>query len=238
MSERLGWGLLAALLLLGLMSQWLFGSFLYDPIWLWLDDRGLHAARLLPFVLVDVIPAMLVLAGILVMTRARLGALNETLNGPKAPAPSREMPPVPESREKDGTPDGIGPDAPIMEAVMYILNGAWPKGETRWGKGQERESRWRDVETGRSFQVLELIREWAKDGKLRVWGKAAPFSPREPIPPQFWRTNRVDGLHTVFEGEENSCTESASQLPMLEKFSALYVSRSQVEVWWRPREAA
>ena len=70
---------------------------------------------------------------------------------------------------------------------------------------------------------------WAKDGRLRVWGKAGPSSPREPIPPQFWRTNRADGLHTVFEADEDSCTESASQLPMLEKFSALYVSRAQME---------
>jgi hypothetical protein len=229
MSERLGWGLLAAVLPLGLMFQWLFGNFLYDPLWLWLDGHGLHAARLLPFVLVNLIPVMLVLAGILVMARAELAGASFSVTQPPEISPP----------EKDiAGPDGIEPDAPIMEAVMYILDGAWPEGETRWPEGQWHEGRWHENEPGHSFQVLELIREWAKDGKLLVWGRLSPLQPREPIPSQFWRTNRVDGLHTVFEGKENSCTESASELPMLEKFTALYVSRSQVEARWQPHQAA
>src|SRR5579872_4805674 len=126
MSERLGWGLLAAVLPLGLMFQWLFGNFLYDPLWLWLDTHGFHAARLLPFVLVNVIPAMLVVAGILVMARADLAGA--------AFSPSLAVPPPPD--QDIAGPDGTAPDVPIMEAVMYIMNGGWSESETRWREGQ------------------------------------------------------------------------------------------------------
>jgi ribonuclease E len=117
-------------------------------------------------------------------------------------------------------------DVWVSDAVAWSLSGAWHEGECSLPDNPECPRR------------LEELREAAADGRLTIWGRTEDAGTWQPIEASYWKSGTVEP-GSLAEGGENVVAEpkaaaKAKGKKAARKYSALKVSKSQVEELWSP----
>lgn len=116
-------------------------------------------------------------------------------------------------------------DVWVSDAVVWSLSGYWLAGD------------WSPPANFDGSQRLEEFRELAASGKLTIWGRSDDAAVWQPIDPAYWKSGVVEPT-SLAEGRENVVAEpkpsKAKGKAKARKYSALKVSRAQVEELWRP----
>jgi hypothetical protein len=115
-------------------------------------------------------------------------------------------------------------DVWFSDAVVWTLNGEWSSDKT-----------WSPPPSSEGPKRLEEFREKAAEGKLIIWGRAGEVGVWEPIEAAYWRSCGIEQF-SFLEGRERVFTEpKTAPKPgkSAAKYSALMVSRRQVEEVWR-----
>lgn len=117
-------------------------------------------------------------------------------------------------------------DVWVSDAVVWSLSGYWLSGE------------WSPPAGFDGSQRLEEFRELAAEGKLTIWGRSDDAGVWQPIEAAYWKSCAVEPASLV-EGRENVVAEpkappkAKGKAKAARKYSALKVSKSQVEELWR-----
>jgi hypothetical protein len=106
------------------------------------------------------------------------------------------------------------------------LSGEWHEGECSLPDNPECPRR------------LEELREAAAEGRLTIWGRTDDAGTWQPIEASYWKSGTVEP-GSLAEGGENVVAEpktvaKAKGKKAARKYSALKVSKSQVEELWSP----
>ena len=82
---------------------------------------------------------------------------------------------------------------------------------------------------------LEELREAAAEGRLTIWGRTGDAGTWQPIEASYWKSGTVEPA-SLAEGRENVVAEpkTKGKAKSARKYSALKVSRAQVEDLWQP----
>jgi hypothetical protein len=118
-------------------------------------------------------------------------------------------------------------DVWVSDAVVWSLSGEWIDGE------------WHAPEDLDCPQRLEELRELAAEGKLTIWGRSDDAAVWQPIEASYWKSGTVEPA-SLAEGRENVVAEpkapgkAKSKRKSARKYSALKVSKSQIEEIWQP----
>lgn len=111
-------------------------------------------------------------------------------------------------------------DVWFSDAVAWSLSGRWDF-DGAWSPPPDAPRR------------LEEFREKAAEGKLTIWGRSEEIGVWQPIEAAYWRSCGIEQF-SFLEGREKVFTEpKTSAKPKSAKYSALKVSRHQVEEVWR-----
>lgn len=132
------------------------------------------------------------------------------------------------SKKKQVAADEVRPedDVWVSDAVVWSLSGYWLSGE------------WSPPAGFDGSQRLEEFRELAAEGKLTIWGRSDDAGVWQPIEAAYWKSCTVEPASLV-EGRENVVAEpkmppkAKGKAKAARKYSALKVSKSQVEELWR-----
>jgi hypothetical protein len=119
-------------------------------------------------------------------------------------------------------------DVWFSDAVAWTLNGQWSSDQA-----------WSPPPSSEGPKRLEEFREKAAEGKLVIWGRAGEVGMWEPIEAQYWRSCGIEQF-SFLEGREKVFTEPKTvakpkpgKTRGAEKYTALMVSKRQVEEVWR-----
>jgi hypothetical protein len=118
-------------------------------------------------------------------------------------------------------------DVWVSDAVAWSLSGQWIDGA------------WSAPESSDCPRRLEELREAAAEGRLTIWGRTGDAGTWQPIDPSYWKSSTVEPA-SLAEGREKVVAESKTgakakgKAKAARKYSALKVSRAQVEELWRP----
>jgi hypothetical protein len=118
-------------------------------------------------------------------------------------------------------------DVWLREAVFFAVHGRW-LGENERALGEKGQ-------TDRACDVADEMRQYARDGRLTVWGKEWRASTFDPIPQDYWVAHQIAFLSLLRERQEDTATEKATFDGKGPFYRELMVSRSQVEALWPQR---
>ncbi len=121
------------------------------------------------------------------------------------------------SKAKEPVPED---DVWVSDAVLWSLSGEWT-------------DEWHAPEDLDCPQRLEELRELAAEGKLTIWGRSDEDAPWQAIAPSYWKQGYVEPA-SLAEGRENVVADPKSKRKTARKYSALKVSKSQIEEIWQP----
>jgi hypothetical protein len=112
-------------------------------------------------------------------------------------------------------------DIGLSEALGYVCF-------REWGKFLIHAAGSREISCGKEYdEFLQAI----ADGRIPVWGKKEVFGVHQPIPNDYWFTNRVDFMSLL-----NNRADAKSEPTMAsfggDSYSSLMTSRSAVEAHW------
>lgn len=114
-------------------------------------------------------------------------------------------------------------DVWFSDAVAWSLNGQWDF-DGAWSPPPDAPRR------------MEEFREKAAEGKLTIWGRSEDIGAWQPIEAAYWKSCGIEQF-SFLEGREKVFTEPKTaakpKLSGAAKYSALKVSRHQVEEVWR-----
>jgi len=133
------------------------------------------------------------------------------------------------AKAKDDVPAEPVPedDVWVSDAVVWSLSGEWVDGA------------WHAPEDLDCPQRLEELRELAAEGRLTIWGRSDDAAVWQPIEAAYWKSGTVEPA-SLAEGRENvvaepkSAGKAKSKRKSARKYSALKVSKSQIEEIWHP----
>ncbi len=114
-------------------------------------------------------------------------------------------------------------DVWVSDAVAWSLSGEWADGAPLSPESSECPRR------------LEELREAAAEGRLTIWGRTGDAGTWQPIEAAYWKSGTVEPA-SLAEGRENVVAEpkTKGKAKAAKKYSALKVSRAQVEELWQP----
>lgn len=110
-------------------------------------------------------------------------------------------------------------DVWVSDAVAFSLNGAWPEA-------------WEPPVDEAGAARLEEFRTKAAEGVITIWGRTSAEGTWEPIKATYWKSGTVEPMSFV-EGREHVATEGKKgkgKAPAV--YSALKISKAQVEALW------
>jgi hypothetical protein len=119
-------------------------------------------------------------------------------------------------------------DTPIAEAVCWTVLRRWGANFVNDGGGQ----------LDRFVPAVDDMRQAARDGHVRVWGKINRSGVFELIDPTFWADHYKDHM-SLFnpDPDAETCTACNHQRP-LARYLDLMVSRAEIEREWPSRPFA
>jgi hypothetical protein len=114
-------------------------------------------------------------------------------------------------------------DVWVSDAVAWSLSGEWSDGARVPAESSDCPRR------------LEELREAAAEGRLTIWGRTGDAGTWQPIEASYWKSGTVAPA-SLAEGRENVVAEpkTKGKAKASRKYSALKVSRAQVEELWQP----
>jgi len=114
-------------------------------------------------------------------------------------------------------------DVWVSDAVAWSLSGEWADGAQVPPESSDCPRR------------LEELREAAAEGRLTIWGRTGDAGTWQPIEASYWKSGTVEPA-SLAEGRENVVAEpkTKGKAKSARKYSALKVSRAQVEDLWQP----
>jgi hypothetical protein len=114
-------------------------------------------------------------------------------------------------------------DVWVSDAVAWSLSGEWS------------EAARVPAESSDCPRRLEELREAAAEGRLTIWGRTGDAGTWQPIEASYWKSGTVAPA-SLAEGRENVVAEpkTKGKAKASRKYSALKVSRAQVEELWQP----
>jgi len=114
-------------------------------------------------------------------------------------------------------------DVWVSDAVAWSLSGEWTDGAQVPPEGSDCPRR------------LEELREAAAEGRLTIWGRTGDAGTWQPIDASYWKSGTVEPA-SLAVGRENVVAEpkTKGKAKSARKYSALKVSRAQVEELWQP----
>ncbi len=118
-------------------------------------------------------------------------------------------------------------DTWITEAIFYAVHGRW--------LGADEQALNRDGDTDRALDVVKEMRQKAADGEFRIWGRASSSHAYQAVPSEFWITHSIDFIRIFANNPHGVKTEPAAFNATQETFSALMVSKAEVEKAWPPQ---
>lgn len=120
-------------------------------------------------------------------------------------------------------------DVWFSDAVVWTLKGQWTSHEA-----------WSPPPSSEGPKRLEEFREKAAEGKLVIWGRAGTAGMWEPIEAAFWKScgfepfSFLEGRENVFTEPKTAAKPKPGKSAGTAKYSALMVSKRQVEAIWHP----
>jgi len=122
------------------------------------------------------------------------------------------------------------PDAWLQEAVFYCVHGRW--------LGEHERALGAKGQLDQAADLLPEIRQLARNGELKIWGKVWENSTWDPIPADYWAHHDVDAIELMRERpgdvRTSSGTPDGKEGPF---YKSLRVSRVQFEQRWPPKAA-
>ncbi|MDZ4865876.1 MAG: hypothetical protein SGI91_01015 [Alphaproteobacteria bacterium] len=114
-------------------------------------------------------------------------------------------------------------DVWVSDAVAWSLSGEWADGAQVPPESSDFPRR------------LEELHEAAAEGRLTIWGRTGDAGTWQPIEASYWKSGTVEPA-SLAEGRENVVAEpkTKGKAKSARKYSALKVSRAQVEDLWQP----
>lgn len=151
----------------------------------------------------------------------------------RAPAKKKTAKAPRKAKAKADATDAVVESVPeddvwVSDAVAWSLSGEWTDGA------------WSPTESADCPRRLEELREAAAEGRLTIWGRSSDAGTWQPIDAAYWKSGTVETA-SLAQGRENVVAEpkaakAKGKARAAQKFSALKVSRAQVEELWRPDE--
>jgi len=130
-----------------------------------------------------------------------------------------------------------GRKAKAAEAVEPVLaDDVWVSDAVAWSlSGEWSDSAQVPAESSDCPRRLEELREAAAEGRLTIWGLTGDAGTWQPIEAAYWKSGTVAPA-SLAEGRENVVAEpkTKGKAKASRKYSALKVSRAQVEELWQP----
>jgi hypothetical protein len=187
-------------------------------------------------------------------TKAALAEPSETVEAPVKKAPKKRAAP----RKRKAAEAAVQPEAPVDEtltadasakhvaaqfapqraaerdvwfsdAVAWTLNGQWSSDQA-----------WSPPPSSEGPKRLEEFREKAAEGKLVIWGRAGDVGMWEPIEANYWKCcgieqfSFLEGREKVFTEPKTPAKPKPGKSKNAAKYTALMVSKRQVEEVWQP----
>lgn len=112
-------------------------------------------------------------------------------------------------------------DTGAADAIAYIVNRKWG------GTVFEVTAAGADMSG-----VVETFQQAARDGELRVWGKAREGGLYERLEPETWQRHQIEWF-SLLKGQPT--TETLDYMGDTTKWRDLMVSRAEVQRLWKPR---
>lgn len=114
-------------------------------------------------------------------------------------------------------------DVWVSDAVAWSLSGEWADGAQLPPESSDCPRR------------LEELREAAAEGRLTIWGRSGDAGTWQPIEASYWKFGTVEPA-SLTQGREYVVAEpkTKGKAKAARKYSALKVSRAQVEELWQP----
>jgi hypothetical protein len=142
----------------------------------------------------------------------------------KAPAKKKAAAKPRKARADDVVAEPVpADDVWVSDAVAWSLSGEW---------SDEAQV---PAESSDCPRRLEELREAAAEGRLTIWGRTGDAGTWQPIEASYWKSGTVAPA-SLAEGRENVVAEpkTKGKAKASRKYSALKVSRAQVEELWQP----
>jgi len=141
----------------------------------------------------------------------------------RAPAKRKAAAKPRKSKAADAVEPVPADDVWVSDAVAWSLSGEWTDGARVAPESSDCPRR------------LEELREAAAEGRLTIWGRTGDAGTWQPIEASYWKSGTV-APSSLAEGRENVVAEpkTKGKAKAARKYSALKVSRAQVEELWHP----
>lgn len=141
----------------------------------------------------------------------------------RAPAKRKAAAKPRKSKAADALEPVPADDVWVSDAVAWSLSGEWTDGAHV------------EPESSDCPRRLEELREAAAEGRLTIWGRTGDAGTWQPIEASYWKSGTV-APSSLAEGRENVVAEpkTKGKTKAARKYSALKVSRAQVEELWHP----
>lgn len=115
----------------------------------------------------------------------------------------------------------------LQDAVFYAVHGRW--------LGQNERALDQEGQFEKAAKILSEMRDLARDGKFKVWGKEGSSFAYDLIEPDYWRNYQIDTLAFAGKEPEHVKTEITSFSQHQKIYESLMISREQIEQIWRPK---
>jgi len=141
----------------------------------------------------------------------------------KAPAKKKAAAKGRKAKAAEAVEPVLADDVWVSDAVAWSLSGEWS------------DSAQVPAESSDCPRRLEELREAAAEGRLTIWGRTGDAGTWQPIEAAYWKSGTVAPA-SLAEGRENVVAEpkTKGKAKASRKYSALKVSRAQVEELWQP----
>jgi len=113
-------------------------------------------------------------------------------------------------------------DADLREGVCWIVFGEWGKTPADHGGGF----------LGQITAAIDGVRQAAKDGHVRIWGKINRSGVYDVIDPDFWKDHRIEHLRLIYPAEEVESVTECDHLRPKGRYMDLRISRAEFEREW------
>ncbi|HJT43217.1 MAG TPA: hypothetical protein VJ750_06905 [Rhizomicrobium sp.] len=110
--------------------------------------------------------------------------------------------------------------------MIFAVNRRWPGPDDQLADGQ----------TAAASDALQHMRQLAADGKMLIWGQLDAHQLHVIIPREYWVDHQVDFLRAAMAEPERTATERTAHSASYTQYSALMVSRAQIEAVWPPSD--
>lgn len=120
-----------------------------------------------------------------------------------------------------------GGDVWLREAVFYAVRGRW--------LSETEPAFTEDGQFERSSDIVQGMRQLARDGRMTIWGKIWENSTFDPIPSEYWVIHRISLLSILNDQPSDTKTEKATYEGIGPIYKELRANSTEIESIWEPK---